>query len=218
MAGQDKTTLAEAQRERRPYVGSCHCGFTRYVCWLTLPAIPPYPERVNPDDKLTQMIRKCNCTTCHKTSFFHLRVDDAPRDFALLSPLNPMKELSNYSIKPGGAQWLFCPTCGVRCILLHGPENIGQVVEYDLAAKGVDLKLAKIEGDGAAVKVWVPNPDIWHEEKTCALRVNAFSLEARQVGLDLREWTEKNWIEYTAILDNDVNSRSYEKPFEGGTY
>lgn len=218
MAELNEISPEAPQPKRRPYIGSCHCRFTRYICWLTLPPTPPYPRRVNPDDKLRQVIRKCNCTLCHKTSFFHLRLENAPQDFVLLSPLDPMTELSNYSTTPDGAQWLFCPKCGVRCILLHGSKELGVLVHRDLAAEGVDLKIAKIEGDGTAVKVWVPNPDIWREEVTCALRINALSLEARQDGLDMREWMEKKWIEYSAMLQDEVDSYTFEKPYEGGTY
>jgi hypothetical protein len=209
---------SDSEIQRRPYVGSCHCGFTRYVCWLKLPASPPYARRTKPENKLSQVIRKCNCTICHKTGFFHLRMDNTPEDFVLLSPLDPRKELSDYRGRdPDGASWLFCSKCGVYCFILQGPENLGVVGERDLAGKGVDLKLAKIEGNGRSAKVWVPNAEVWKEEQNCALRVNAMTLESGQDGLDLREWKEKGWIEYSDAL-TAVNKHRYDVPHEGGTY
>jgi hypothetical protein len=93
----------------------------------------------------------------------------------------------------------------------------GEVVERDLAAEGVDLKLAGIEGDGTKVKVWKIKDSGWIEERNGALRINATSLEPKQEGLDLREFVERGWVEYVEFLDNSRESQ-YGKPFEGGCY
>ncbi|KAF2425736.1 hypothetical protein EJ08DRAFT_722668 [Tothia fuscella] len=85
--------------DRRPYTGSCHCGDIRYILYLTLPPTSlVLPARSSSNiSKSSVRIRKCNCSTCHKMSFFHVRVPNAPQDFMLLSPIDPMKELGDYT-------------------------------------------------------------------------------------------------------------------------
>ena len=207
---------------RRPYLGSCHCGKIRYIAFLTLPAKPPYVWADKSATTPPQMIRRCNCTWCHKTSYLHVRLANPPNDFVLLSPLDPFKELGNYNIREhsGSVSYnLLCPTCGVRCFGTGGPsgKELGSIVERDLAADGVDITRASIDGDGKSVKVWMPNPDGWQEEVTHWLRVNGTSLEPDQEGLNLREWTEKKWVQYVNWLD-EVEGCSYEKPYHGGIY
>jgi hypothetical protein len=195
--------------QRRGYLGQCHCGFIKYIAWLTLPAEVPYKSGY----PCGQMFRKCNCTMCHKTGFLHIRLANPPKDFALLSPLDPVKELSSYG-RSGMANWCFCKTCGVRCFLIEGE---GEVNEVDLASPGdVDLERAKIEGDGTKVKVFQPNKD-WKEEGNACLRINALTLDAKQEGLDLREWGEKKWIQYVNWLE-EIQGYDYERPYVSGTY
>jgi hypothetical protein len=205
------STLTPVEPKRRPYLGSCHCRFTRYIAWLTLPAAPPYTLA----KPFPQLIRRCNCTSCHKLGFLHVRLADAPRDFALLSPADPFAELANY-VSPGGNNMFFCPRCGVRCFFIHGPS---ETAERDLAADGVDLEKAQVDPGKKAF--WRPMADGWKEEEEHWFRVNAMTLEAGQEGLDLREWTEKKWVQYVNMLDDYAqpgNRASYENPFEGGCY
>lgn len=89
--------------------------------------------------------------------------------------------------------------------------------EIDLVSQGVDLKAAKIEGDGTKVKVFQPKADGWQEEKEHWFRINALTLDAKQEGLDLREWKEKKWIQYVDSLD-ETYAFDYDRPFLGGTY
>jgi hypothetical protein len=110
--------------------------------------------------------------------------------------------------------YLFCPTCGVRCFGIEGP---GGVVERDLVAEGVDLKKAKVDGDRTKVKVWAVDADSWKEEKDHWLRINASTLDARQEGLDMREWHENKLVEYVNWLD-ETPGRTHDRPYEGGTY
>jgi hypothetical protein len=213
------TSNLNLEPKRRPYFGSCHCGKIRYIAYITLPMTPPYTW-TDKSKGPPQIIRKCNCTVCHKFGYFHLRVADPVNDFMVLAPLDPLKDLSNYQLRPEGMNLLFCPTCGVRCFHIEGPQgkDVGVVVERDIAAEGIDLAKAKVKGDGTKVKVWVPNPDGWKEEEENWLRINATSLDAEQEGLDLREWTEKKWIQYVNWLDEVDGARSYEKPFRCGAY
>jgi hypothetical protein len=207
------STSEPVEAKRRPYLGSCHCRFTRYIAWLTLPASPPY----DPVKPFPQLIRKCNCTSCHKLGFFHVRLADAPRDFALLSPTDPHKELSDYVSREGNHMF-FCPRCGVRCFFIYGPS---EAVGRDLAADGVDVAKAGLDPEKKTHAVWRPRAEGWKEEEEHWFRVNAMTLEAGQEGLDLREWTDKKWVQYVNMLPDYVepgNRGSYEKPFEGGCY
>jgi hypothetical protein len=94
-----ETSKLSLEPKRRPYFGSCHCQKIRYIIWLTLPMQPPYAHS---HGTLTQMMRKCNCTVCHKFGFFHLRAADSVRDFVILTPLDPLKELSDYQVNVDG--------------------------------------------------------------------------------------------------------------------
>jgi hypothetical protein len=186
--------------------------------WLTLPASPPYINGRGADGTLapSQNMRQCNCTVCHKMGFFHVRTADAPRDFALLAPLDPMRELGDYTANSHGMHWLFCRRCGVRCFAIEGE---GGVVERDLVRDGVvDLARARVgEGEGSAVKVWAVREEGWSEEGTSWLRINARTLEARQEGLDMREWHDGKWIEYVNWLD-EIEGKSHDGPYDGGAY
>ncbi|KAF2192821.1 hypothetical protein K469DRAFT_731248 [Zopfia rhizophila CBS 207.26] len=180
---------------RRPYYGSCHCGYTRYVCYLTL-----LPAIIHPNAPTNNTrICKCNCTTCHKTSLFHVRLGDAPNDFILLSPTNP------------SAHWFFCGKCGVRCFVFGPGEQHGETVEIDLEGW-----LGR-RSEGKSTKVWRPKKEAWAEDKDTYLSINAPSLDAGQEGLDLREWHEKGWIAYLDQLDQKENNR-LDVPYRGGMY
>jgi len=203
------THKSQTSAHRCPYLGQCHCGTVKYITWLTFPAEVP-DKRTTP---LKQLLRKCNCTMCHKTGFLHIRLPDAPNDFALLSPLNPLEVMTSYQ-PTNRANWLFCKTCGVRCFLLEGE---GEVKEINLAGQGVDLKRASIHGDETMVKVFRPKSEGWKEEETTCFRVNAHTLGAKQEGLDMREWKENKWIQYVNWLE-EIEGGSYERPFISGCY
>ncbi|KAF2185582.1 hypothetical protein K469DRAFT_539275, partial [Zopfia rhizophila CBS 207.26] len=182
--------------QRRPHTGSCHCGLTRYILYLTLPPTIPIPKS-NPQS--TVRFRKCNCSTCHKTGFFHVRVPYAPEDFRVLSPIEDGEEgkdaLGDYTCFDGHIHWLFCNKCGVRCFTWVGE---GDLIDNDLPS---DL-LERANMDGAE-KVWRPSPlqkvdKPWDEglEGGCYVSVNALTLDQGQEGADLREWVEKGWVHY----------------------
>jgi hypothetical protein len=181
---------------RRPYHGSCQCGHTRYIAYLTF---PPGRQPGSPGIH----IYKCNCTTCQKMSYFHLRLDDAPGDFHLLNPLNPATGgLGDYRCASKKASWFFCPNCGVRCFTVRDAE--GEVRE--------------IETEEGKVQAWGVKRKGWDEKNRKGyLSVNAATLDADQEGLDLREWTEKGWI-YYCDRKKDVGEFRLGEPHEGGMY
>ncbi|KAF2664618.1 hypothetical protein BT63DRAFT_460111 [Microthyrium microscopicum] len=201
--------MSTEEPKRRVYYGSCSCQAVRYVCWLTLPASPPY-NWVDKSKPPPQMIRKCNCTQCHKRGFLHVRVADSFKDFAILSPLDD-SELGRAGPSPTKS-WPFCKNCGNCCFQIDGETEI---VERDLVAEGVDPVKAKIQE--GKVKVLMPKAEGWQEEKTNWLRVNAMTLEARQEGFNLMEWHEKGWIQHVNWLD-ETGGPQYGKPYDGGAY
>ncbi|CZR56896.1 uncharacterized protein PAC_06785 [Phialocephala subalpina] len=205
MASQEPTTTSQnltttSTPTRRPYHGSCHCGFTKYICYITLP--PPLVTANPPTPTSTIRIRKCNCSTCHKMSFFHLRLLNSPADFYLISPLSPTTELSDYVCFDERIHWYFCPKCGVRYFAFNGESEVVEV-DIPVAEKG--------EEEVERRKVWKPKTEGWIEKETGYLSVNAVTLEPGQEGLDLREWI--------AYLDmRGEEEARMGRPHDGGIY
>jgi hypothetical protein len=133
----------------------------------------------------------------------------------LLAPLD-LDELGDYRCFSGVIRWLFCKTCAVRCFSLMGP---GEVLERDVPEIKIPGRMEegteipeKVVG-GKTVRVWVPK----ESEEGTILSVNAHTLEAKQDGLDLREWREKGLICYMDTLDEKAGE-SYDRPHVGGAY
>lgn len=196
--------MVDSAPQRRPFTGSCHCGETRYVIFLNLPHDPPEKLRIG------QSLYRCNCTICHKTGFFHVRVDSSPDDFLLLSPNDPFTDLGDYQCDSKFIHFFFCRTCGVRCFSFAGK---GEHVAVDLGAIGV--------GEGT-VRAWRPKKDAWKEVRGDGggyLSVNGQTLDSNQEGLDMREWYDKKWLYYFDLLEpTAVGSITYDGPYKGGTY
>jgi len=76
--------MASQQPTRTPLKGSCHCGATKYILFLTLPH--PY-HGGEPSPRSDQRFYRCNCTVCHKAGFFHIRPASPADDFLLLRRL-----------------------------------------------------------------------------------------------------------------------------------
>jgi hypothetical protein len=224
---------------RIPFTGSCHCRATRYIVFYDLPHTPPAPAD-GPDNAprpTGQRFYKCNCTPCQKAGLLHTRVNDPAVDFVVLAPLDPLGDgggdgdgdgdgssssssstLATYRCNSGRIAMLFCRTCGGRCFNVAGE---GEVVDVDLAALGVGDYVQKRAGaepnaDGLT-RVWRPKKGFADGAGRDYLSVNAHSLDARQDGLDLREWHEKEWILYLDFLDKPELQR-YGKPYAGGVY
>jgi hypothetical protein len=191
------------QFSRRAYNGSCHCGATKYILYLTLPtASSPKPPIQTVAKESGLRIYKCNCTVCQKMSIFHIRLPNAPTDFLLLSPLNPPSPnsgLTSYKVNAGLHNWYFCSTCGVRCFVHRG--------------KGEN---AEVEIDGENVNVWRPAAQGWNETtapepRPSYLSVNAVTLEVGPGETDLRKWHEDGWIQYVENLDGEAGG-PFKKP------
>jgi hypothetical protein len=208
-----KSTMS-TEVTRRPYTGSCHCGAVKYIAYVTLPAAPNAsldkfePFTVSP-------IYKCNCSTCHKMGYFHLRFPDAPNDFLLLSPLigteSAAEVLGDYRCNAGVTSWYFCKTCGVRTLALRGE---GEIVDVD-----VNAFMGK-EPTGETQKAWKPKKEGWSESpknRTSYLSINAVTLDQLDDAVDLREWTERNWIAYVDSKHRKGEMR-IGQPHPGGMY
>jgi len=119
---------------------------------------------------------------------------------------------------------LFCPTCGIRAFIAESPvgEPLFETIEKDISNIGLsESQLRQLgfknEADAKAVVVNVPTEG-WNEGITHWLRVNAHALDAGQDDLDLREWHERNWVQYVNWYDEVNGARSYERPFHFGAY
>lgn len=78
-------------------------------------------------------------------------------------------------------------------------------------------ELVEKEVNGETKTVWCPKQG-WYEDMKKYMSVNAYTLDAGQEGLDLREWTEKKWVMYLDCLTDSGQTMGYERPFEGGAY
>lgn len=233
-------TSESKKPHRRPLKGSCHCGRVRFLLYLTLPhVLVPFEEqyKAGPNGPRHQNFYRCNCTLCHKGSFFHIRPPSSPDDFLLLSPLDPFKGdvLQEYVKEGGKVHTFFCKTCATRCFGFSGE---GEIIDVDLQGIGVDGVEELVEqltsntdaeahGGSATVKAWKPKKEGWNETastKTASyLSVNAYAIDAGQEGFDLREVTEKKHLVYLDGLNfqqngGSMNMPSVERPFPGGAY
>lgn len=199
---------------RRPFRGSCHCGFTSYIVFLTLPHSPAPESAPVPGPEPFQTFARCNCTICHKIGTLHVRVPFAPDDFLLLSPLDPLSELGTYKRRPDGFNFLFCKNCGTRCLTFMGE---GENVEVDLGELGIEG-----EEKGKVTKVWRPKKEGWKEGRAngCYLSVNGHSIEAGQEGFDIGVFVDNDWVLYYDYreLHREARPQKYGTPHEFGAY
>ncbi|KAL7930784.1 hypothetical protein V8C35DRAFT_134266 [Trichoderma chlorosporum] len=205
--------------QRLPYTGSCHCGATRYVVFLTLPPTSLLNSEP-PPSRGVQRIYRCNCTVCHKLGFLHVRPASAFDDFFLLSPLNPLEGLGDYLCNDGTLHFLYCKTCAVRCFIFYGE---GEVVDVTLP-EAVALADAKSDSEmsSVSVKAWRPkkvelSASLPHQGSY--LSVNGHTIDAGQEGVDLREWVETKAVMYLDLLPNEGGMPGRcERPHVGGSY
>lgn len=203
--------MAPAIEARRPLHGSCHCGRVKYVLFASMPPAIALGDDVNKRSRVR--FYKCNCSTCHKMGFFHMRLPDPPQDFFLLSPTKPREALGDYTCFDHELHWLFCRHCGVRCFTVQGE---GQSASVDLRALGV--KTASPD----PVTVWQLDPEAWKNqpEGHGYLSVNALTLDWVQpdgAGLDLRTLVDNRWLEFLDCKDEKADDR-YDYPHEGGSW
>lgn len=134
----------------------------------------------------------------------HIRVPAPVEDFRLLSPLDPLTELGDYTCNEGRIHFMFCKTCGVRCFSFRGEGEVEEV-----------------EGpDGEKVTAWHPKTGSQqgYGPGKMYLSVNGHAIDAGQEGFDLREWAEKKWMLYMNLLDDSNKNGPTAEPPAGGCY
>jgi len=189
-----------AMSELKAYPGSCHCGDVQYQVKLKFPS--------KQDDQAESVrIYKCNCSTCQKMGYFHLRPINPTEHYILLSP-NP-KDLGDYRCFEKKHGWYFCKKCGVRVLGLGGSW---EQVELDVEKWASTTKETEKE---TLQTVWKTNGP--PGPKRYYLSVNATTLEPSE-DTDLRKWHENGWISYCESRREDGTPTRFGRPHEGGMY
>ncbi|KAL7929714.1 DUF636 domain-containing protein [Trichoderma chlorosporum] len=203
--------MNNTEPKKVPLSGGCHCGATRYVLNLTLPA--PHNQS-NPPQQGDQKIYRCNCTTCHKLGLFHLKPADPHNDFLLLSPLDPLTQLGDYLTFNRDIHFFFCKTCGVHCLTFCGA---GEVVDIDVAA----MELPEAARTGSEpTKAWRAIRGDGSLESDAFVTVNGHTIDAGQPAFDMRELTEKKSVYYLNTF-SDLGKGStarWDRPHDQGCY
>jgi len=77
----------------------------------------------------------------------------------------------------------------------------------------------EFNGEKKKVKGWGIKREDWEGElgNDGYLSVNAVTLDQRQEGLDMREWTEKGWVLYYDTR-KEVEEEQMGRPHEGDMY
>ncbi|TVY78216.1 hypothetical protein LSUE1_G004168 [Lachnellula suecica] len=196
--------MAKTAPKRQACPGSCHCGLTKYIVFLTLPH--PFSSS-NPPKWAEQEIYRCNCTVCHKMGFLHVNPAHPRDDFMLLSPLDPDRDLNIYRCCDKKQKYYFCPRCGVRCFTLGG-ESETVVIDFK------DL----VDGKEKKREVWRAK---WDGEKDTEpyVSVNGTTIDARE-DLDLRVLTEEKRVQYFDGRSEPEKEKEprWDRPHDGGSY
>ncbi|KAN0093928.1 hypothetical protein V8E51_017112 [Hyaloscypha variabilis] len=93
-------------QEQPVYKGSCHCGFVTYSVRLNL---------TSPNPMSGAIITKCNCSICLKGNAALVAPEEG--SFKLLTPVEGMDTLTDYTFNTHKVHYHFCPKCGIRCFL-----------------------------------------------------------------------------------------------------
>lgn len=208
------------QPKELPYKGSCHCGLFKYIAFISMPSETTKSALLSPSQP---RFYKCNCSLCHKTGFFHLRLPNAANQFFILSPLDT-DVLVKYQCNERLVNWLFCPRCGVRCM---GAAARWKKDHIDLRALGSVSSSSFGMGTAAAgqtmgngLPVWRIEPDGYKENETGYLTVNALTIDQDQphgLNLDLRKLVDLKGLEYLDCKNRQSDLR-YDYPQDGGTW
>ncbi|KAL5116184.1 hypothetical protein ACEQ8H_005961 [Pleosporales sp. CAS-2024a] len=184
------------------YPGSCHCGRVQYQVKLKFPPILDDLDRTD-----TISIYKCNCSTCQKMGYFHLRPINPTEHYILLSP--KPEELGDYRCFEKKHGWYFCKHCGVRIVGLGGswePMEI-HVDEWAGTKEGQDTRTQTVYKTVAP-----PGKKMYY------LSVNATSLEPSE-DVDLIKWHENGWIFYVECRTREYGEPPrFGRPYAGGMY
>lgn len=192
--------MAETAPGRQACRGSCHCGLTQYIVFLTLPH--PFSSS-HPPQRTQQDVYRCNRSTCYTMNIFHLHPANPQDDFMLLSPLDPDQELRTYKKRKS----YFCPKCGGRCVTFGG---VGETDVADVTEPG-DKKEGKRKVGRAK----------WDGENDTRpyVSVNATAIDLRE-DFDLRVLTEEKRVQYFDDRGKPEEKKEarWDRPLYGGRY
>ena len=145
-----------------------------------------------------------------------MRLAWSPEDFMLLSPLDPMTELGDYTCNNGLIHWLFCKKCAGRCFIFAGE---GETVGVDFDEMGVKDRSGGRMGKRT---IWRAKAEGWDEERDpgCYLSVNGYTVDPGQEGFELGEFTLTKWVGYMDCLEASGPERAprYDRPYNGGAF
>ena len=188
---------------RRPYTGSCRCGGVKYVIYLTLPRDPPSVSYRRGIDEPKRFIYRCNCGTCQKMGLLHIWPASPPDDFMLFSPLDPWKEMSDYTCMEKKPATSFANLWGeLLYICRWGRDCRDKGWKFRREEKSL---VPTIKMDWRWVHV--SNSD----------RVNSGSWSGR-AGSERMDGEEMGDVCRYASWDVSSYSLSYERPRRGGSY
>ena len=204
-----------ASQQRLPFTGSCHCSSTRYIVYLAVPHKPSLRSG-------SQKVYRCNCTVCHKSGIFHVRVPSPADDFLLLAPLDPFKELGDYLCADKVLHFFFCKTCGGRCFTFEGDW---EVVNIDLDELGLNeeqkSRLSDLQGKTKAWKPTQKNTEEKQNAKEGYLSVNGHSIDQKQPGFDMGDLLKNKTMGFVDMLrfgEEDAGRPTLEGPYPYGSY
>ncbi|EGC46660.1 glutathione-dependent formaldehyde-activating protein [Histoplasma capsulatum var. duboisii H88] len=138
------TTETAPSSSKKPYTGSCHCGFVKYTVNLDIRKLAP---------------SRCNCSICLKNGSASIRAE-AEEDITLLQPAS-LDELAEYSFGPKRVRHYFCKTCGVSCFIFgsHGDLRLwivnGLTIDTD---QGIDWSKIRLQYWNGRDEDWAKGP------------------------------------------------------------
>lgn len=198
--------------KRMPLTGSCHCASFRYIVFLTLPH-PAHTPALPPPSHSAQRFYRCNCTLCHKLGHFHIRPGSPVDDFIILSPENPITQLSDYQHGQKTLHFYSCKTCGVHCFIFAG-----ELVLHDVEGEGLsDVPREMLAGQK---EVWRPKRGGGHPRMGHYLSVNGHTVDAKQDAFDMRVLTESESVMYCDCFSDEADEAppQYGRPQRHGSY
>ena len=156
--------------------------------------------------------------------FLHVNPSNPSKDFILLSPADPDKELGAYQVdaeesgEEGRTKWYFCPKCGVRCFGFKGSGSKSSIDFSSPIYSDLDSATRKL----GEVNVWRAKWD-GEMENIPYLSVNGVTLDwpEHREGLDLRRLTEEKRVCYFDDLSEPFAKKKearWGRPHYGGCY
>ena len=194
------SATSSTSRRRRPRARSARNRPTRPRSSSCPRAPAAYHEATG------QTVYRCNCTTCTKLGFWHLRLADAPGDFYVFAPARGRRRrvpgrrrrgrLGRVPLRAAQGEPVGVLQ-GVRGPAVRVPRRVERARRRRRgragggAAGGGGGGGGGLGGNGGAVAVWSPRREGWQEGSgnPSYISVNLTSVDAKQEGFDLRDFS-----------------------------